>query len=109
MIPIGFTARPDLNSFHRKTELGKESVHLAFPEYEISFFASVDIGIRFDAVEDVLNSGDRGLTKKRKAVTFTIGTNLGYESELVAMTHSPIPTDRHERGRLPRAWPTRAL
>ena len=53
------------------------SVHLSYIKHDTEFDVTVDIGIRFDNVEEMLNR-DRGhLSDREKKNTFTVGVEMG--------------------------------
>jgi hypothetical protein len=52
-------------------------VHISFIEHEHDIDATVDVAIRFDAVEELVNRSNGLLTRKEKAETFTMGAELG--------------------------------
>ncbi|MDH5232439.1 MAG: hypothetical protein OEZ58_21680 [Gammaproteobacteria bacterium] len=72
-----FKARPRSQSFIRPTQSGYNSVHLSFINHKDDFDLTLDIAIRFDEVEDMVNEFNQHLTKKEKARTCTIGIELG--------------------------------
>lgn len=74
---FGFSVRPKGQSFHRYFKDGRVVVHLAFIEHANDFDVTVDVAIRFDAVEDLVNRSNMLLSKREKGDTFTIGTELG--------------------------------
>jgi hypothetical protein len=76
-----FDTRARAQSFYKQTPSGKVSLHLAFIEHVIDFDVTVDIAIRFDALEDIINEGNSLLTASEKRKTFSIGAELGNISE----------------------------
>jgi hypothetical protein len=77
----GFDTRARGQSFHKRTPFGKVSLHLAFIEHAADFDVTVDVAIRFDALEDIINEGNNLLTASEKRRTFSIGAELGNISE----------------------------
>ena len=63
--------------FCEKFDKGKISMHLAFIDHPEDFHVTVDVGIRFDELENMKNQWDEGLTIKEKKETYTIGVELG--------------------------------
>lgn len=74
---FGFDPRPKGQSFLRKIEGGRVSVHLGFISHENDFDVTIDVGIRFDAVEELVHRSEALLTKREKAETSTLGAELG--------------------------------
>ncbi len=74
---LGFDERPDGQSFYRRTEVGWWTVHLGFVEHPADFDVTVDVAIRVDAVETMINSSDKGLRKRARERTATVGIELG--------------------------------
>ncbi len=73
----GFRRRISQQDYCRKFEDGMQSVHLAFIHHVGDVDAVVDVGVRFDDVENILNESRKLLTKAEKAQTFTLGVELG--------------------------------
>lgn len=56
---------------------GRAAVHLSFIEHTGDFDTTVDVAIRFDAVEDLVNRSLAFLSPREQQHTFTIGCELG--------------------------------
>ncbi|MDA2780335.1 hypothetical protein PDR89_12865 [Bacillus cereus group sp. Bc002] len=73
----GYKVRITQQNFVKKFDKGKISMHLAFIDHPEDFHVTVDVGIRFDELENMKNQWDEGLTIKEKKETYTIGVELG--------------------------------
>ncbi|EMN7728882.1 hypothetical protein WB980_002197 [Bacillus cereus] len=73
----GYKTRTTQQDLVKKFDKGKISIHLAFINYPEDFHVTVDVGIRFDELENMKNQWDEGLTIKEKKETYTIGVELG--------------------------------
>jgi hypothetical protein len=75
----GFPSRASGHSFRKKTAFGNVAVHLNIAQYELEFHAAVDVSVRFDAVEELVNPcgppPQLSAAESRKTVTF--GCELG--------------------------------
>lgn len=74
---FGFEKKARQQSFSKVFEGGKAYVHLSFINHVDDFDTTVDVAIRFDSVEILLNSKNILLTKKEKEGTCTLGIELG--------------------------------
>lgn len=72
----GFTKRVR-QSFYKPFELGRFACHLNFARHSESFDAAMDVAIRFDALEDLLNERTKHLSAREKKNTFSMGVELG--------------------------------
>ena len=72
----GFTKHGG-QEFQKRYEWGCAEIHLSFIEHDHDFDVTVDVGIRFDAVEDLVHRNNKLLTAKEKANTFSMGGELG--------------------------------
>ncbi|AHZ50003.1 hypothetical protein [Bacillus thuringiensis] len=61
----------------KKFDKGKIGIHLAFINHLEDFDVTVDVGIRFDELENMKNQWADGLTIREKKETYTIGVDLG--------------------------------
>ncbi len=77
LLPLGFSSRPKGQTFFRPLDGGLVAAHLTFIEREHDFDVTVDVAIRFHAVEELVNRTNRFLSAKEKAETFTLGAELG--------------------------------
>lgn len=73
----GYKTRTTQQDLVKKFDKGKISIHLAFINHPEDFHVTVDVGIRFDELENMKNQWDEGLTIKEKKETYTIGVELG--------------------------------
>lgn len=74
---FGFGEKAKQQSFYRPIEGGWACVHLSFIDHADNFDVTVDVAIRFNQVEDLVNSKNNLLTKKEKEGTSTLGVELG--------------------------------
>lgn len=77
LIKHGFEKRIYGQSIKKPIGNGTAKVHLAFIEHENDFDVKVDVGIRFDELENMKNEHNMLLTAKEKTNTSTIGVELG--------------------------------
>lgn len=77
MLPHGFEQRTKGQSLVKKCPFGHATFHLTFINHSLDFDVTVDVGIRFDGVEDLVNKEKPFLTKAEKALTCTLGCELG--------------------------------
>lgn len=56
---------------------GKAAIHLSFIEHHNDFDVTVDVAIRFDLLEDLVNKKNSLLSAKEKKNTFSMGAELG--------------------------------
>ncbi|NPU90848.1 MAG: hypothetical protein HPY82_02965 [Gammaproteobacteria bacterium] len=73
----GFQKKPVGQSFLKAISGGRVSFHLSFIEHEADFDITVDIAIRFDDLENLINADNRLLTKKEKDLTYSFGIDIG--------------------------------
>ncbi|MGE7725591.1 hypothetical protein [Bacillus cereus] len=73
----GYKIRITQQDLVKKFDKGKIGIHLAFINHPEDFDVTVDVGIRFDELENMKNQWDEGLTSKEKKETYTIGVELG--------------------------------
>ncbi len=52
-------------------------MHLAFIDHRTDFDVTMDLAVRFDAVEDMINEDSTYLSKKEKTQTYSLGVQLG--------------------------------
>lgn len=72
-----FKAKIRDQSFLKLIEHGRVSLHLSFLERGDEFDVTADVAIRFDALEDLVNSDNKALSRAEKADTYTLGAELG--------------------------------
>jgi hypothetical protein len=78
-VRLGFSPRPKGQTFVRPLDGGQVAAHLTFikHERERDLDVTIDVAIRFDAVEALVNRSNMLLSKKEKAETYTLGGELG--------------------------------
>jgi len=69
--------RNKAQEFIKPYEWGRAAIHLSFIEHRENFDVTVDVAIRFDALEELVNRDNKLLTAKEKCNTFSIGVELG--------------------------------
>lgn len=68
--------------FHRKSQYGWESIHVAFiMHHPVDFDVTVDLAVRIDAVEELTYEENALDPKDRKSQTATLGIELGNLTE----------------------------
>ncbi|ANU13021.1 hypothetical protein B481_3392 [Planococcus halocryophilus Or1] len=77
----GFKKRITNQSFYKKTEDGKISIHLTSINHFDDFDVTVNFAIRLNDVEDILNEIDHPMTPSKKRDTYTLGAELGNITE----------------------------
>lgn len=73
----GFQKRIFGQSLRKPFEGGYAVVHLTFINHEDDFDITVDVGIRFDQLENLIHENNNLITEKEKAQTCTIGVEIG--------------------------------
>lgn len=73
----GFKYRGKQQDFIQQTDYGFNAFHIAIIRHENDFDITVDVGIRFDDVENLINKNNKLLTKSQKKETCTIGVEIG--------------------------------
>lgn len=77
----GFSARLREQAYYRTTPHGQSCIHLSLIKHVEDFDVTVDVGIRIDAIEDLISrfseSCRSDLPKQRRPKTFTLGVELG--------------------------------
>ncbi len=63
---FGFGGKAKQQSFYRPIDGGWACVHLSFIKHADDFDVTVDVGVRFDEVEELVNSNNNLLTKRKK-------------------------------------------
>jgi hypothetical protein len=56
---------------------GRTCAHISFIQHEQDVDATLDVAVRFDAVENLANRWSKLLSNREKAATFTLGAELG--------------------------------
>lgn len=73
----GYRVRVSQSDLIKKFDRGKISIHLGFIDYVEGFDVTIDVGIRFEELENLKNQYKDFLTKTEKKETYTIGVELG--------------------------------
>lgn len=73
----GFRFRSTERSFVKKLPEGRVAFHLTFIQHGTDFDVVVDLGVRFDALERLVNEGNKLLTNREKESTYSLGVELG--------------------------------
>lgn len=74
---LGFDGRATGQSFLRRIPVGRASLHLAFIQHPKDFDLVADVAVRFDQLEDLVNSTNSLLSKREKEQTYSLGAELG--------------------------------
>ncbi|MCM3671513.1 hypothetical protein M3181_21370 [Mesobacillus maritimus] len=78
---LGYRKNTSRQSFWKPFEFGKVAIHVSFINHHDDFDLTVDVGIRFDVLEEIKNKHHTLLSAKEKNQTFSIGAELGHLSE----------------------------
>lgn len=73
----GFQLKAASQSYVRSFAEGKASLHLAFMSHQHDFDVTADVAVRFDKVEELVNKHNKLLADREKALTHTLGVELG--------------------------------
>jgi hypothetical protein len=73
----GFPKRPSGHAFRKKTDFGHIACHLNVAEHPNEFSVAVEVAVRFDEVENLVNACRDMLSLAEKKKTSTIGCELG--------------------------------
>ena len=80
--PYGFIGKGSSGIFARATDLGRQTISLAPINHPpTDFDVTVNLAIRFDRLEELLNEHEPNLTKADKRETHSLGAELGNISE----------------------------
>jgi len=74
---FGFKPKPVGQSFYRDVPGGRWAFHLSFIRHEADIDVTADVAIRLDAIEQVVNQCEAGLTEADKRRSTTLGAELG--------------------------------
>lgn len=77
IIKYGFDGKPKGQSFYKAISSGHQAVHLSFIKHKEDIDVTVDVAVRFNLVEDLINEYKPYLTKAQKKWTATLGCELG--------------------------------
>lgn len=78
---FGYRKNTSRRHFWKPFELGKVAIHLSFINHYDDFDITVNVGIRFDELEEMKNLHNTLLSAKERKQTFSIGAELGNVSE----------------------------
>lgn len=73
----GFDKKIHGQSLWKPIDGGRSMIHVNFIEHETDFDITISVSLRIDAIEDMINSTNKLLTKNEKQSTSTIGCELG--------------------------------
>ena len=76
LLKLGFKKKPSQDSFYRFFEGGWAAIHTSCINHSEDFDVVISFSVRNDKVEDLVNSNNSLLSKK-KALTSTVGVELG--------------------------------
>lgn len=74
---FGYPSRPSGQTFYRRIANGRTAIHAAFVEHDEDVDVTVDVAVRLDDVEDLVQRSNDMLSEKEKSETFTLGVELG--------------------------------
>jgi hypothetical protein len=69
--------RANGQEFHLAHSWGKSAIHLSIIEHKRDFDATMDLAVRFDALEELINRTNLRLSAKERQNTFSIGAEIG--------------------------------
>lgn len=73
----GFKPKPIGQSFYRDYPGGRWALHLSFIRHDADIDVTADIAVRVDAIEQIVNQCESGLTDSEKRRSTTLGAELG--------------------------------
>jgi hypothetical protein len=74
---FGFIRHGKSHSFYKTTPFGKQAIHINISSDKRTLSVSVNMAVRFNKLEDVVNQVHGHLTNIEKRNTFSIGVELG--------------------------------
>lgn len=77
VVSLGFDSKTAGQSFMRRIPGGRASFHLAFIEHPKDFDVVADVAVRFDQLEELVNSNNSLLSKREKGQTYSLGAEIG--------------------------------
>jgi hypothetical protein len=77
MAAHGFKPEPVGQSFYRDVPGGRWAFHVSFVRHETDMDITADVAVRVDAIEQVVNQCETGLTDAEKRRSTTLGAELG--------------------------------
>lgn len=78
---FGYRKNASRQHFWKPFELGKVAIHVCFINHVDDFDIMIDVGIRYDQLEEMKNRNNFLLNQKEKKQTFSIGSELGNLSQ----------------------------
>jgi hypothetical protein len=75
--PFGFSPKPHGQSFYRKMPNAKAAIHISFIPHSEDIDLTVDVALRLDSIEELVNSYDSLCRPADKRNSMTIGGELG--------------------------------
>jgi hypothetical protein len=73
----GFKPKPIGHSFYRDVPEGRWALHVSFIRHEADIDVTADVAVRIEAIEQVANQCETGLTDAEKRRSTTLGAELG--------------------------------
>lgn len=77
----GFSNKIKEQSFEKKTDFGKVCMHFSFIKFSEYFGITLDVGIRFDDLENLIHETNNLIPQRRKKETYSMGCELGNLSQ----------------------------
>lgn len=77
MAAHGFRPKPVGQSFYRDVPGGRWALHVSFIRHETDMDVTADVAVRINAIEQVVNQCETGLTDAEKRRSTTLGAELG--------------------------------
>jgi hypothetical protein len=77
----GFSGNQRDSCFYKRTSFGRLAFCLAFIRHRDDADVTVNMAVRFDELEDLVNEDNQLLSKAQKKSTFSLGVELGNLSE----------------------------
>jgi len=76
LVQYGFSRRPRFQEFSKKTAFGRLGFHLSFIKHREDFDVKADVAIRFDEVEELVNTAKASLSSAERRNTYSLGADL---------------------------------
>lgn len=77
----GFDTKVKGQSFYKQMPFGRLAFHLSFIKHKTDVDVTVDLAVRFDELEELVNEYENRLSKAQRKDTFSLGVELGNLSE----------------------------
>ncbi len=81
IVEYGFDKKIRGQSFFKPINDGRAVLHFSFIDHKDEFDVTIDVAIRFNALENLINKENRLLSKKEKDETCSLGVELGNLSQ----------------------------